>query len=131
MIEDDTLTSFSTEDSVDEVPKPKTKKQRQRKNTLKKLNKESFKTRTNILESPKTVIKLSPTPKKATKPNKNKQTKGGKTKINKSLDTKTTTKKNFKVQKTATLGSTPITVFTKTILEALYDLNSNQKWQKK
>ena len=116
MIEDDTNTSFSTEDSVDEVVKTTQVKKRKRpqKSTLKKVSKDTFKTRANT--SPKTVItELSKNNKKPKDTKDTKDTKGvGKNQKRKNIGSK---------QK-----STPITVFTKTILEALYDLNKSQKW---
>ena len=112
MIEDDTNTSFSTEESVDEVTKPtqtkSKKRKRPQKTGLKKVSKEYFKTQTNT--QPKTIIK---------------QVKGEKSKpkqVQKSLKVAPKKVKSINEKKT------PIGVFTKTILEALYDLNKSQKW---
>ena len=120
MIEDDTNTSFSTEDSVDEVVKTTQVKKRKKpqKSTLKKVSKDTFKTRANT--SQKTVItELN----KNNKKSKDKQT-GSIVK-----DTKRVGRNTKKIiGSKQTTNSPPITVFTKTILEALYDLNKSQKW---
>lgn len=116
MIEDDTNTSFSTEESVDEVVKPtqaktRTRNKRPQKTGLKKVSKEFFKTKVNN-HNPKTIIK---------------QVKGEKSKPKQSVLSKGP-KSAPKKGKNTSEKKTPIGVFTKTILEALYDLNKAQKW---
>lgn len=114
MLQDDTQTSsFSTEDSLDqEVNKTKNKKPVRKRPALKKLNKREFRKKVDFSEPQSVITKL-------------KVNAGNKKTVQSPKGTKKRNTKETQKQ------STPIGVFTKTILEALYELNENQKWQTK
>ena len=120
MIEDDTVTNLSTEESLDGPPiqSSKTKKKTKRvnkKEDCKKIKKEQFRTRNSIAKTVIKEIKQKPvkSSSKVKKNEKQKQTKIG--------------KKSQKIMKKKELQKPyigkHISTFTRTILEALYDLN--------
>ena len=118
MIEDDTVTTFSTEESLDERPVPVTRKKKIKKTNkkdIKKIGKETFKTKQNMS---KTIIKeIQQKPVKGKKVTKNQKSKQNqrqkKEKIEKKIDSKNPYIGNH------------VNKFTRTILEALYDLNQH------